>query len=59
MTEEEKQKLAQEIIRKIDGIFRINGITGFALYPKPVISAVIMVYQQGVKDAIEKLKNKQ
>ena len=55
MTEEQKEKLAQETFDKINGIFRLNDCH-FIYYPKKVQNAVIMVYQQGLRDAKELLK---
>ena len=54
LTEKERQKADQEIFEKIVNILKVNGIDCFRLDSK-LISALVMLYQQGVKDAKELL----
>ena len=50
MTNEEKQKLAEDALNKIDGILKINGLSILNLDSK-MLASVVMIYQEGIKDA--------
>ena len=50
LTEKEKQKAVEEATQKISDILKVNGLSLLDLDAKMRMS-VIMIYQQGLKDA--------
>ena len=55
LTKEEKQKITEDTTKKLAAILAVNGLSLINLDAK-MLATLIMVYQQGLKDAEELLK---
>ena len=55
MTEKEKQKVTEDTTQKLSVILAVNGLNLIDLDAK-MLATLIMVYQQGLRDAKEPLK---